>query len=166
MAIRRTEDSFVSRGSGALFRRAWLPEAPERLLVVIHGFAEHSGRYDRFGTWFAERGSAVHAYDHRGHGRSCGRRNYVSRFDDFLDDLDSFIELARGEHPDVPLTLVGHSMGGLIAAAYTRERKPALLALVTSGAALSLGPSLSRAKIALSRVLRRIVPRDRGMDWQ
>ncbi len=159
MGIRRTEASFVSNGRGALFRRAWLPEEPERLLVVIHGFAEHSGRYDRFGAWFAERGSAVHSYDQQGHGRSYGYRNYVSRFDDFLDDLERFLELARGEHPEIPLTLVGHSMGGLIAAAYARERKPAMLALVTSGAALSLGPSLSRTKIALSRVLRRVAPR-------
>jgi alpha-beta hydrolase superfamily lysophospholipase len=57
MGIRRIEASFHAGGGRLLFRRAWLPEAPERLLVVVHGFAEHSGRYEGFGSWFAQRGA-------------------------------------------------------------------------------------------------------------
>jgi alpha-beta hydrolase superfamily lysophospholipase len=157
MGIRRTEASFKGVGGLSLFRRAWIPESPERLVLLIHGFAEHSGRYDELGAWFAERGSAVHAFDLRGHGRSEGHRNHVERFDCFLDDADHFLELAGAEHSGLHRTLIGHSMGGLIVSALARERSPAIDALVTSGAALS-APSMSRTKEWSARVLRRVRP--------
>ncbi len=159
MSIRRIEASFQAGDGRLLFRRAWLPETPERLLVVVHGFAEHSGRYEGFGCWFSQRGCAVHAYDQQGHGRSPGARNHVRRFADLLEDLGCFLEQAQAEHPQLRCTLVGHSMGGLVATRFVLERRPELFALVTSGAALSLGPSLSRSKMLLARVLRAVAPR-------
>jgi alpha-beta hydrolase superfamily lysophospholipase len=161
MDIRSTEGRFEGGGGRTLCRRSWLPENAESVLVVIHGFAEHSGRYEAFGSWFSGRGCAVHAYDHQGHGRSEGRRNHVRRFGDFLEDLRGFLELTRSEHPGLPCALVGHSMGGLIAAAFARERPPeslGLVGVVTSGAALSLGPALSRSKLLVARGLRRVAP--------
>lgn len=159
MDIRRTEGSFEGAGGRRLFRRSWLPPAPERALVLVHGFAEHSGRYEAFGRWFAERGCAVHAHDHRGHGRSDGPRNYVASFDDYLDDVGAHLELVRAEHPELELVLVGHSMGGLITAAFSRERSPEVLGVVLSGPALALGQSLSGPKLWLARAMRRIAPR-------
>ena len=71
--LRRSESHLEGSGGVRLFRRSWLaPEPSERALVVIHGLAEHSGRYQDLGTWFAQRGTAVYAYDQRGHGRSEG----------------------------------------------------------------------------------------------
>ena len=93
MDIRRTEGSFALAGDRGLFRRAWLSREPERVFVIAHGFAEHSGRYEALGTWFAERACAVHAYDQRGHGRSDGSRNYVNSFADYQDDLAAVLEL-------------------------------------------------------------------------
>ena len=159
MGIRRIEASFQAGDGRSLFRRAWLPETPERLLVVVHGFAEHSGRYEGFGSWFSQRGCAVHAYDQQGHGRSPGTRNHVRRFTDLLEDLGCFLERSRAEHPQLRCTLVGHSMGGLVATAFALERRPEIFALVTSGAALSLGPSLSRSKMLLARALRAFAPK-------
>ena len=159
MAIRRNEGSFEGAGSRVLFRRSWLPEAPERALVVVHGFAEHSGRYEAFGRWFADRGSAVHAFDHQGHGRSQGPRNYVASFADYLDDLDALLEVVRGEHPGLDVVLVGHSMGGLITAAFARERKPDVLGVVLSGPALALGQPLSGSKLWLAKLMRQVAPR-------
>ncbi len=159
MSIRRSEGSFQGDGGRRLFRRSWTCPEPERVVVLVHGFGEHSGRYEDLGTWLAERRSAVHAYDHQGHGRSAGPRNYVSRFEDFLADLEGFVACVREEHPGVPLSVVGHSMGGLITAAFARERKPEITALVTSGAALSLGPAMSGARMLLVRALRRLAPR-------
>jgi len=158
VGIRRTEGSFEGVGGVSLFRRGWVPEAPERLVVLVHGFAEHSGRYEELGAWFADRGCAVHAFDLRGHGRSHGRRNHVDRFDDFLDDTGRFLSLARAEHEDLPAFLVGHSMGGLIATAFVCERAPDLVALVTSGAALA-PTSVSRGKVLAARLLRKVAPR-------
>jgi alpha-beta hydrolase superfamily lysophospholipase len=167
--VRRVEGSLEASGGLRLFRRAWLPPRVERTLVVVHGFAEHSGRYDPLGAWFASRGFAVHAYDQRGHGRSDGARCHVERFGQFLDDLDVVLACVRDEHPGAPLALLGHSMGGLVVAAHLAERDPALQAAVTSGAALALSPDLPRARVFAARALRRLAPRLRlgsGLDPQ
>jgi alpha-beta hydrolase superfamily lysophospholipase len=71
-AIRRVEAHLRGAESGGaplLFRRSWLAAEPSAALLVVHGYAEHSGRYEELGGWYAERGFAVHSYDHRGHGR-------------------------------------------------------------------------------------------------
>ena len=158
-SLRRVESQLVTPGGRTLFRRAWLPEQAERALLVVHGFAEHSGRYEHFGAWFAKRGCAVHAYDHQGHGRSQGVRGHVRRFGDFLDDLDSMLAAVRAEHPGLRLQLVGHSMGGLIVAASLCERAPDVACAVTSGAALAVSDALSRGRIVAARVLGRVAPR-------
>lgn len=165
--VRRIEASFQAGGGLRLFRRAWLPARPERALVVVHGFAEHSGRYDHLGVWFASRGFAVHAYDQRGHGRSEGLRCHVERFEEYLDDLDAMLSCVREEQARAPLVLLGHSMGGLVVAAHLTERAPAPRCAVTSGAALALSPELSRVRIFAARALRRLAPRLRlgsGLD--
>jgi len=155
--IRRIESRFETGDGASLFRRAWLPPRPRGVLLLVHGFAEHSGRYDTFGTWFASRRWAVHAFDHRGHGRSPGRRNFVRRFDEFLDDVAAFEAVARAESVGLPAVLVGHSMGGLIAATYARERRPDVLGLALSGPALlppSAFPTGQRLMLRLLGTLR------------
>jgi alpha-beta hydrolase superfamily lysophospholipase len=134
----------------------------------VHGYAEHSGRYEEMAVWFGARQHVVHAYDQRGHGRSGGPRCHVGRFEEFLDDLGAMLAAVRSEHPDLPLTLVGHSMGGLITLAFLTERKPAVASAVTSGAALSIG-AVSPLRVALARGLRRLLPRfvlGSGLDPQ
>jgi alpha-beta hydrolase superfamily lysophospholipase len=157
--IRRSEDWVDGARGDRLFRREWLPEHPERALLLAHGMGEHSGRYEHFGAWFATRGCAVHAYDHLGHGRSAGLPGHVQRFDDYLDDLEVMLAGLRQSHPQLPVFLIGHSMGGLIAAAFARERRPQLAGVVTSGAALQLGEKVSGATAFAARILSRIAPR-------
>ncbi|MFI5215784.1 MAG: alpha/beta hydrolase [Candidatus Limnocylindria bacterium] len=165
--IRRVESQLATPSGRSLFRRSWSPARPEQVLLLIHGFAEHSGRYEHFGAWFAARGCAVHAFDHQGHGRSDGVRAHVRRFDDFLDDLDAMLGAVRAEHPGLRPQLVGHSMGGLILAAFLCERAPDVAGAVSSGAALAVSENLSRGRILAARVLRRVAPRlafDAGLD--
>jgi alpha-beta hydrolase superfamily lysophospholipase len=157
--IRRTEGHFAGGAGRSLFRRSWLPERAERGLVVVHGLAEHSGRYESLGAWFAERGCAVHALDLAGHGRSPGTRCHVRRFSDFHDDLEGLFRAVASEHPELPLFLVGHSMGGLIAASYLIERGPRLAGAVTSGAALGLPDDAPRLRLLAGRALRWVAPR-------
>jgi alpha-beta hydrolase superfamily lysophospholipase len=157
--IRRTESSIAGSGRVALATRSWAPAEPERALLVVHGWAEHCGRYEHLGTWFATHGCAVHAFDHRGHGRSEGRRGHADRFDDLLDDVEIMLDRVRGEHPGLPLFVVGHSMGGLVVAAFARERQPEVAGIVTSGAALAVSEVPSRPRLALLRALRRFAPR-------
>jgi alpha-beta hydrolase superfamily lysophospholipase len=130
-------------------------------LLLVHGLAEHSGRYEGAGSWFAARGCAVHAYDQQGHGKSAGPRGHVREFSDYLDDLDVMLRFVCERHRELPIFLVGHSMGGLVVASFARERDPEVAGAVTSGAALRLSDGVSGAKIFAVRVLARLFPRMR-----
>ncbi len=157
--IRRTESHLVGARGHSLLQRSWLPRDAQRVLLLVHGYGEHSGRYEHVGAWFAARGCAVRAYDHQGHGRSSGTRCHVRRFGDFLDDLEVVRARAGSEHPGLPLFLVGHSMGGLIVASYLGQRRPEAAGAVLSGPALQLGDDLSRGRLLAARILRRVAPR-------
>jgi lysophospholipase len=87
-------------------------------LAILPGYGDHSGRYAEFMRWLAARGVTCHALDFRGHGLSAGRRGYVRRWDEFLDDLQAFRShvTSRPGEPEVPTLLLGHSHGGLVAA--------------------------------------------------
>jgi alpha-beta hydrolase superfamily lysophospholipase len=166
-SLRRVEGSFAAPDGLTLFRRAWLPDTPSRVLIVVHGFGEHSGRYDELGVWFAARGCAVHGLDQRGHGRSGGPRTHVDRFARFLDDLAAFQSIVREEYPIVPITLLAHSMGGLIGLAYLAERRPVVASAIISGPALAGERAIPRSRILLARALGRLAPKLRmaaGLD--
>jgi len=159
-SIRRAEDQITGARGNLLFRREWSPADPDRVVLLVHGLAEHSGRYDHVGAWFAERGCAVHAYDQRGHGRSHGVPGHLRRFSDLLDDLAVVLRFAQGRHPGLPTYLVGHSMGGLVVTCFARERNPEVTGVVTSGAALRLA-GIPHAQIVATRILSRLLPRRR-----
>lgn len=156
--VRRSQAYFNAPDGARLFRRAWMPPTARRALAIVHGFAEHSGRYDHVGAWFSTRDCAVHAYDHRGHGRSDGMRGHLERFSQLLDDLESFLGVVRREHPEIPLVILGHSMGGLVTTSLLAERKPDVLGAVVTGPPLELGPGASRLQLRFARALRRFAP--------
>ncbi len=102
--------------------QAWLPPDPARAVVIIvHGVHEHSSRYAHVGTRLSASSFAVYAADHRGHGRSGGRRANIERMTLIVDDLSSFVLFAAQRHPGLPVFMVGHSLGGLIALHYATE---------------------------------------------
>lgn len=136
-----------------------MPAEPRAVVLLVHGYAEHSGRYEHVGSWLAARGLATYAYDHQGHGRSAGPRCHVRRFSDLLDDAEVAAERARHAHPGLPLFVVGHSMGGLVTAALACERAPSVAAFVTSGAALATTEPPPRVLLWLLRGVRWVAPR-------
>ena len=156
--MRRTSSTFPTSHGLTLFERHWLPEgSPRADVVIVHGYAEHSGRYEHVGTLLADRGYAVHAFDLRGHGRSGGRRVFVRSAAEYLDDLDAF--LARCRNGDRPLFLLGHSMGGTIVTLEAIERAPVVDGLILSGPALTANgasPILARIVLLLGRFLPRL----------
>jgi len=165
--LRRSESYVSEPPAEILFRRSWVPEDPHRALVLVHGYGEHSGRYEHVGAWFAARHCAVHAFDQRGHGRSRGVRCHVRRFGDLLDDLGRILERVREEHPRLPCFLVGHSMGALVVATYVRERCPEVAGAVLSGAALSIAEGISVLRARAVRLLSYVAPRteiESGVD--
>lgn len=102
------------------------------MVVLAHGYGEHVGRYDHVAIAFSERGAAVYGLDHAGHGRSDGERALITDFSPVVDDLHLLVESARSRHPGLPIVLVGHSMGGLIATRYAQRHGHELAALVLS----------------------------------
>lgn len=142
-----------------LFYRYWLPDSnPRALLLVVHGLAEHSGRYVNLVDYFVPRGWAVFSFDQRGHGESEGQRGYVTQFEEYLTDLKTFYEIVRRQHPTLKVFLVGHSVGGTVATAYARQYQSGLAGLILSGATFKMADSPSAALLAVARVLSRFVP--------
>lgn len=117
--------------------RTWPHEDPQRLVVLVHGYGEHVGRYAHVAQALVERGSLVVGPDHVGHGRSDGERALVEDFESVVDDLRDVVQGARGE---LPVVMVGHSMGGLIATRYAQRHREDLAGLVLTGPAIGLGP--------------------------
>ncbi len=149
----------ASRGGGELYACEWHPDAPARgVVVLVHGLAEHSGRYAELVGRLTADGLAVHALDHRGHGRSPGPRAQIGRFAWLVDDVARRIARARSLHPGLPLLLLGHSMGGAIALATVLEQPSGIDGLVLSAPALGADPTVSVLRVALARLLSRILP--------
>ncbi len=140
-----------------LFRRAWLPTAPHHAVVLVHGFGEHSGRYDETGVALAEAGYAVESFDLRGHGRSDGARCHVQSFDEYLDDLDHVLDWTRDATAGLPIHLLGHSMGGLITITHLVERPVRVVSAVVTGPPLAT-EGQPAWKVWLGRLGQRIVP--------
>jgi len=95
--------------------QAWMPPDLRAVVALVHGLAEHSGRYAFLAGRANQRGLGVVSADLRGHGRSPGERSYVERFDDYLLDADALLLKARELAAGRPVFLMGHSMGGAIA---------------------------------------------------
>ncbi|MGW2763315.1 alpha/beta hydrolase [Streptomyces sp. NPDC001275] len=118
---------------GALAVREWPHPRPRYVALMVHGYGEHSGRYEEPGRALGAHGAAVYAPDHMGHGRSAGERVVVEDFEEVVTDVRAVADLARAAHPGLPLVLIGHSMGGLISARYAQRHGAELTALVLSG---------------------------------
>jgi alpha-beta hydrolase superfamily lysophospholipase len=126
-----TEDRFTGIADRTIFFRTWHPEnKPRGVVVISHGFNAHSGQYQ----WAAEQlvadGLAVYALDHHGRGKSDGERYYVEKFDDYVADLATFVDIAKSRDPDLPVYLLGHSAGGVIACIYVLDHPAALAGLI------------------------------------
>jgi len=132
------EGRFTGLGGLHIYWQCWLPDGnPKAVLLIAHGFAEHSGRYGNVVRHFVPRGYAVYAPDHRGHGRSDGERVQVADFSEYVKDLKTFFDMVRRERPTERIFLVGHSMGSMIALAYAAEHQHELAGLVTSGGGMA-----------------------------
>ena len=139
----------------------WPAIGPMRATVaLVHGLAEHAGRYAALAGRLNAAGVELVAIDLRGHGQAPGKRAYVKRFDDYLLDTQALLDAAA--QSCVPLFLMGHSMGGAVAALYTIERLDAtgrrLSGLILSSPALAPGRDVPRWMLKLSQVVSRLYP--------
>ncbi|VVE88075.1 alpha/beta hydrolase [Pandoraea bronchicola] len=142
----------------------WQPdtggEPPRAVVAIVHGMGEHGGRYARLAEHFAAHGIATVTYDLRGHGRSGGARVFVKRFDEYLDDTEIFLTHVRTTFGPTPLFLLGHSMGGAIAALFTITRAPAnVRGLMLSSPALAPGEPVAPWMMTAGRWVSRWLPK-------
>lgn len=150
------EGTFRGAGERQIYWRSWLtPDEPRAIVVIAHGFGEHSGRYEQLGERLRAEGYEVYTLDHHGHGRSAGPRGRVS-ISAAVDDLDQLVLLAQARHPQADVFLLGNSMGGAIALRYTMDHGHRLAGLVLSGPLAEVdGRAVAKA---LARMLGALAP--------
>lgn len=139
--------------------RHWPGKGSTRASVLLlHGLGEHSGRYEAVAAEFTQRGFAVYAPDHMGHGESPGKRVFVEDFDDFLPAVRELRALIAETHPEVPCFLLGHSMGGLLAARLLLDDQDHYRGAVLSGPAFAAGQPPSALLLFVGRLIGRLAP--------
>jgi len=127
---------FKSSDGLELFYQKWIADEVRGVVVIAHGLGEHSNRYQNLLDQLAGKGLSFYALDHRGHGRSQGKRGHILCFKEYIDDLNILVQMARKENPDLPLILLGHSMGGVIAFQYALNFSNMIDGLILSSAGL------------------------------
>jgi alpha-beta hydrolase superfamily lysophospholipase len=129
----------LAGSEGAIDAHVWDNANAERIVVIAHGYGEHMGRYEHVAALLVERGAVVYGPDHLGHGTSEGPRALVTDFERVVDDLHGVMGNVRERQPDLPVVLIGHSMGGLIAIRYAQRHGDGLAGLVLSAPVAGLG---------------------------
>lgn len=156
------QTGFLQTADGlTLHTYTWLPDDGidiKGVVVVLHGMAEHAGRYRHVGEHLAGHGYAVYALDHRGHGRSGGPRTLITDFDLPVRDVEQFAQRSAAIHPGLPLFVFCHSMGTVIGLLYALRNQAALHGLVTSGTPLAMDLVLPALVTRLMRALARVSP--------
>jgi alpha-beta hydrolase superfamily lysophospholipase len=130
---------------------------PRAIVAIAHGVFEHSGRYARAAERLARAGFAAYALDHRGHGRSDGRRGNIGRMAHLVADLDKLVLLIGHRHPRRAVFLLGHSMGGAIALQYALEQGGTLAGLILSAPAVDV-TGVSSLQVRVAKLASAITP--------
>ena len=122
---------------GTVHYESWQPaRTPQRVVLIVHGYAEYGARYRHVARVLVEQGAAVYAPDHIGHGHSDGERALITDFERVVDDLHTLADIIAVEHPSCPLVIIGHSMGGLLASRFAQRFPGRVAGLVLLGAVI------------------------------
>ncbi|MHC9297420.1 lysophospholipase [Mycobacterium sp. LTG2003] len=159
MTSTRSEQTFAGVGGVRIVYDVWTPDVEPRGVVVLsHGYAEHAGRYHHVAQRFGAAGLIVYALDHRGHGRSGGKRVYLRDMSEFVGDFRKLVGIATAQRPALKRIVLGHSMGGGIVFAYGVEYPDEYSAMVLSGPAVHAQDGLSPVLVVAAKVLGKIAP--------
>lgn len=123
--VRRREGTFTATGGVDLYEQRWeVGGKPRGRVIIVHGYGEHSSRYDRFASRLNGESFSVYAYDQIGHGESPGQRAYISSFARLPKDLGAYLDWLGPQFGGAPLFLMGHSFGALVLLHYVLEVRP------------------------------------------
>lgn len=155
----KQEEFTIAVDGVAIYTRIWQPEVINHLIILVHGFGEHSGRYNGYvADRLMANGAAVLGFDNVGHGKSAGKKGYCKSYDQLLLILDAVIAEAKKRFPEQPVFLYSHSMGGNLALNYALLKKSGLSGIVASSPFLRLAFQPPSWKLALGKLLLKIVP--------
>jgi alpha-beta hydrolase superfamily lysophospholipase len=141
-----------------LFTQSWKAPDPKAILILTHGFGDHSSRYPHVGKALNDAGYSLYTYDLRGHGKSGGPRGHTPGYECLLDDLEMVIGDATKDAPGKKVFIYGHSMGGNITLNYTLRRPSGLSGAIVTGPWLKLGFEPPALQTAIARVIGSIMP--------
>ncbi len=154
------EESIIRASNGIdIFCKKNIPDEPIAAIVIVHGFAEHLARYDYFVEKLNQNRIACYRFDNRGHGKSGGAILDVESYNDFIHDADLIVQKAKEEFPELPVFMLGHSMGGFIAALYGERFKDRLAGQVLSGAATDEPSAINSALKTVINILNKLFPK-------
>ncbi|MDX1995430.1 MAG: alpha/beta hydrolase [bacterium] len=157
--MRETTSSFTNLDGLKIHTISWLPQAaPKAAVLIVHGIAEHSARYRHVAEHLTGRGYAVYSFDHRGHGRSEGGRAYFDNFDQPVADVEQVFNQIKMEHPDLPIFVLGHSMGALVGLLFTLRHQEKLAGFISSGTPLLLYSIVPAPLRSILGVLQNLLP--------
>ncbi len=153
-------ENWITASDGSqLLMREWMLDDPAALVLIVHGLAEHSGRYNEVAAALNSHQFAVVSYDHRGHGRSPGRRAHIDSMDRLVEDLACVVDHLCHTY-DAPLFLMGHSMGGAITLRYVLGQSAMpVRGIILNGAAIKLPDDLAPALRPFASALSALAPR-------
>ncbi len=154
------EGSFKGIRDANIYYQAWQPDGDAHaVLLIVHGLGEHSGRYMNVVNHFTPLGYAVYGFDHIGHGRSDGRREYLERFTDYTETLRIYHKMIKANQAGKPIFLLGHSMGGLIGSHYLLDHQDEFKGTIISAPAVKVSESISKLTIIIGKLLAVMAPK-------
>ncbi len=142
-----------------IYATIWKPEQEVTgVICLVHGMGEHCSRYKHVAEFFTSKGYAIIANDHRGHGRSEGKRGHTPSFDRLLNEVGRLIEEADIRFPDQPIFVYGHSMGGNLVLNHLFRKKPNVKGVIVSGPWIRLAFEPNKVLIMLGKLSRKLAP--------
>ena len=151
---------FKSIDNIKLYEQYWEPEKEAKAIVlIIHGYAEHSNRYIHVADFLTANGYIVASFDLRGHGKSEGPRTYINSFSEYIDDLNKFILRVKSKYENTPMFLLGHSMGGAIVALLSLSLKEDVKGIIFSSPALKISDEISPFLVKISGIIGKLFPK-------
>jgi alpha-beta hydrolase superfamily lysophospholipase len=162
MTMTRAERSFDGVEGVRIVYDVWIPadigSTPRGVVILAHGLGEHARRYDHVVARFGREGLITYALDHRGHGRSGGKRVLVKDISEYTNDFATLVGIAAREHPGATRIVLGHSMGGGIVFAYGVEHPDDYDLMVLSGPAVAAQNAVSPLLGRVAKVMGVIAP--------
>lgn len=142
-----------------IYAKSWKIRPAKGVICLVHGLGEHINRYQHVASFFNNHGYQFYGNDHYGHGQSGGSRGHTPSYDGLLEEVDTLIETAKKENPDLPIYLYGHSMGGNIVLNYLFLRNPDIAGVIATASAIQLPNPPSSALLAVGKLMRKIYPK-------